>query len=119
MSTLQKCDENEDDVSSTLTVEEEGSSHFQDLLGRHNKHHPKIVLALKHRTCDSNGDAAFGVPRSEQALLNLLFKGQVYPSTAECGSMINLEGIPGCKDMPEDVRKIPGCEATPEDVRTR
>jgi hypothetical protein len=78
-------------------------SHFQDALGRHNKHHPKIVQALMHRTCDSERDATFGVPHSEQALPNLLFEGQVYPSTVECGSMLNLGEIPGCDDTPEDV----------------
>ena len=60
--TPQKCDKNGDDISSTLTVEEEGSSHFQDALGRLNKHHPKIVLALRHRTCDRKRDAEFWGP---------------------------------------------------------
>ena len=119
VSALQKCNENGDDVSSTLTVEEEGSIHFQDALGRHNKHHPKIFLALKHRTCDREVDATFVVSCSEQALPNLLFEQQVYPSTAECGSILNLEGIPGCEDTPDNVQGIPGCEATTEDVRTR
>ena len=75
VSALQKCDKNVDDVSSTLTVEKEVLSHFQDALGRHNKHHPKIVQALMHRTCDSERDATFGVPHSEQALPNILLKG--------------------------------------------
>jgi hypothetical protein len=116
VSALQKCDENGDDVSSTLTLEEDGSSHFQNTLGRHNKHHLKIVLALNHR-CDSEVDATCVLHRSEQALLNLLFKGQVYPSTGECGSMLNLEKIPGYKNTPEDVctGEDTGCEVTPED----
>jgi hypothetical protein len=97
LSALQKCDENRDDVSSTLTIEEEGSVYFQDALERHNENHPQIVLALKHRTCDSQMDAKFVVHCSEQALPNLLSEGQVYPSTADCGSMLNLEGIQGAR----------------------
>ena len=95
MSKLQKCNKNRDAVSSTLTVEKEVLSHFQDALGRHNEHHPKIVQALRHRTCDSKRGATLGVTHSEQALPNLLLEGQVYPSTAECGMMLNLEEIPG------------------------
>ena len=60
VSALQKCDKNGDDVSSTLTVEDEGLSHFQDALGRHNGHHPKIFLELRHRTCDSKGTQHVG-----------------------------------------------------------
>ena len=36
VSALQKSNENGDDASSTLSIEEEGSSHFQNALGRHN-----------------------------------------------------------------------------------
>ena len=32
-----------------------------------------------------------------------LLKEEGYPSTADCGSMLNPEGIPGWKDTPEDV----------------
>ena len=60
-------------------------------------------------------------PRSEQALPNLLLEGQVYPSTAECGSMFNLKGISGGKATPEDVRtrEATGCKVIPEDVARR
>ena len=47
-----------------------------------------------------------------------LLEEQGYPSTAECGLLLNLEGIPGCGDMPEDVRtrEITGSEVMPDDV---
>ena len=68
-------------------------------------------------------DTTFVVPCSEKALPKLLLdrevfgkqqisgavrvrellKKQGYPSTAECGSLLNLEGISGCGDTPEDV----------------
>ena len=48
-----------------------------------------------------------------------LHENEMYPSTAGCGLMSNLNGIPGCKDTPEDVQGIPGCVSMPEDVRTR
>ncbi len=47
VSALQKCDKDDDDDLSILTVE--GSSHFQDTLEILEEHHPRIVLALKHR----------------------------------------------------------------------
>jgi hypothetical protein len=47
VSALQKCNKDDDDDSSILTVE--GSSHFQDALEMLKEHHPRIVLALKHR----------------------------------------------------------------------
>jgi hypothetical protein len=85
------------------------------------KENLKIVLALKHRTCDKV-DTTFVVPCSEKALPKLLsdievlgrqqisgavrvrelFKKQGYPFTAECGLILNLK-IPGCKDMPANV----------------
>ena len=34
-----------------------------------------------------------------------LFKKQGYPFTAECGSMLNTEGITGCEDTPENVAR--------------
>jgi hypothetical protein len=47
VSALQKCDKDDDDDSSISTVE--GSSHFQDALEMLKEHHPRIILALKHR----------------------------------------------------------------------
>ncbi len=47
VSALQKCNEDDDDDSSISMVE--GSSHFQDALEMLEEHHPRIVLALKHR----------------------------------------------------------------------
>jgi hypothetical protein len=47
VSALQKCNKDDDDDSSISTVE--GSSHFQDALEMLTEHHPRIVLALKHR----------------------------------------------------------------------
>ncbi len=47
VSALQKCDKDDDDNSSISMVE--GSSHFQDALEMIKEHHPRIVLALKHR----------------------------------------------------------------------
>ncbi len=47
VSALQKRDEDDDNDSSISTVE--GSSHFQDALEMLKEHHPRIVLALKHR----------------------------------------------------------------------
>jgi hypothetical protein len=48
VSTLQKCNEGDDDDSSIAMVE--GSSHFQYAMEMLKEHHPRIVLALKHRT---------------------------------------------------------------------
>jgi hypothetical protein len=45
----QKCDKDDDDDSSISTVEKEGSNHLQDALEMVEEHHPKIVLALKHK----------------------------------------------------------------------
>jgi hypothetical protein len=47
VSALQKCGKDDDDNLSISTVE--GSSHFQDALEMLEEHHPRIVLALKHR----------------------------------------------------------------------
>ncbi len=47
VSALQKCDKDDDNNLSISTVE--GSSHFQDALEMLKEHHPRIVLALKHR----------------------------------------------------------------------
>jgi hypothetical protein len=47
VSALQKCNKDDDNDSSISTVE--GSSHFQDALEMLKEHHPRIVLALKHR----------------------------------------------------------------------
>jgi len=47
VSALQKCDKDDDDDLSISMVE--GSSHFQDALEMLKEHHPRIVLALKHR----------------------------------------------------------------------
>jgi hypothetical protein len=47
VSALQKCDKDDDNDSSISMVE--GSSHFQDSLEMLKEHHPRIVLALKHR----------------------------------------------------------------------
>jgi hypothetical protein len=47
VSALQKCDKDDDDNLSISTME--GSSHFQDALEMLKEHHPRIVLALKHR----------------------------------------------------------------------
>jgi hypothetical protein len=47
VSALQKCNKDDDDDLSISTVE--GSSHFQDALEMLEEHHPRIVLALKHR----------------------------------------------------------------------
>jgi hypothetical protein len=47
VSALQKCDEDDYNDLSISTVE--GSSHFQDALEMLKEHHPRIVLALKHR----------------------------------------------------------------------
>ena len=41
-----------------------------------------------------------------------LLKKKIYPSTGECGPIVNPEGIQGCKVTPEDVQGIPGCEVT-------
>ena len=69
--------ENEDDVSSTSTVREEGSSYFQGTLGKHEEYHPKTVLVLKHRTCD-RVDTTFVVPCSEKSLPNLLLDIELF-----------------------------------------
>ena len=47
VSALQKCDEDEDSLLSSV----EGSSHFQDAMEMLEEHHPnpKVVLALKSR----------------------------------------------------------------------
>jgi hypothetical protein len=47
VSALQKCHKDDDNNSSISTVE--SSSHFQDALEMLKEHHPRIVLALKHR----------------------------------------------------------------------
>jgi hypothetical protein len=47
VSALQKCNKDDDTNLSISTVE--GSSHFQDALEMLEEHHPRIVLALKHR----------------------------------------------------------------------
>jgi hypothetical protein len=47
VSALQKCNKDDDNDSSISMVE--GSSHFQDELEMLEEHHPRIVLALKHR----------------------------------------------------------------------
>jgi hypothetical protein len=47
VSALQKCDIDDDNDLSISMVE--GSSHFQDALEMLEEHHPRIVLALKHR----------------------------------------------------------------------
>jgi hypothetical protein len=47
VSALQKCNEDDDNDLSISMVE--GSSHFQDALEMLEEHHPRIVLALKHR----------------------------------------------------------------------
>ena len=124
VSALQKCDENGDEAPTTLSVREEGSSHFQDTLGNHEELHLKTVLAMKHRTYD-RVDTTFVVSCSEKALPKLfldmelfgkqqiygavqvreLLEKQGYSSRAECGPMSNPEEIPGCGDMPEDVAK--------------
>ncbi len=44
---LQKCN-TYDDIDSSISMVE-GSSHFQDALEMLEEHHPRIVLALKHR----------------------------------------------------------------------
>jgi hypothetical protein len=124
VSALLQYDENKDDVSLTSIVREEGSSHFQGKLGKNEEYHPMTVLALKHRACD-RVDTTCVVPCSETALPKLLLdielfgkqqiaravrvrellEEQGYPSTAECGLMLYLEGIPVCKDTPEDVAR--------------
>jgi len=45
VSALQKCNEDEDSLLSSV----EGSSHFQDAMEMLEEHHPKVVLALKSR----------------------------------------------------------------------
>ena len=45
VSALQKCDEDEDSLLSSV----EGSSHFQDTMEKLEEHHHKVVLALKSR----------------------------------------------------------------------
>jgi hypothetical protein len=47
ISALQKCDKDNDNDLSISTVE--GSSYLQDALEMLKEHHPRIVLALKHR----------------------------------------------------------------------
>jgi hypothetical protein len=113
----QKCSENRDDLPPISADRDKGPSHSQDALGRP-KEDPKTVLTL-NRTCDKE-DTTFVVPCSEEALPELLLdmelfnkqqisgavqvrdfsKKQGYLSTAECGSMLNPEGIPGCRDTP-------------------
>ncbi len=83
------------------------------------KENLKIFLALKHGTCDKV-NTAFVV--NEEALPKILLdievfgrqqisravrvrKKQGYSPTAECGLMLNPEGISGCKDTPENVAK--------------
>ena len=45
VSTLQKCNEDEDSSLSSV----EGSSHIQDAMEMLEEHHPKVILALKSR----------------------------------------------------------------------
>jgi hypothetical protein len=107
-------------MMANTNVRDKGSSHSQDALGRP-KENLKIVLALKHGTCDKV-DTAFVVPCSEKALPKLLSDIEVfgrqqisgavrvrekqgYSPTAECGSMLNPEGISGCEDTPENVAR--------------
>ena len=48
VSSLQKCDENEEDDGSLLALVE-GSNHFQHAMEMLEEHHPKVVLTLKSR----------------------------------------------------------------------
>jgi hypothetical protein len=56
VSALQKFDEDDDNDSSISSLEEEGTSHFQDALEMLEEHHPKISLALKHNKKDQELD---------------------------------------------------------------
>ena len=118
---LDKCDEsNLSAISANTNERNKGSSHSQNALGRP-EGNPKIVLALKHGTCDKV-DTAFVVPCNEMALPKILLDIEVfdrqqiygavrvreeqgYSPTAECGLMLNPEGISGCEDTPENVAK--------------
>ncbi len=74
---LDKCDESVLSAMKANTyVRNKGSSHSQDALGRP-KENLKIVLALKHRTCDKV-DTAFVVPCNEEALPKILSDIEVF-----------------------------------------
>jgi hypothetical protein len=50
VSALQKCNKDDDDDDNDLSISTvEGSSYFQDALEMLKEHHPRIVLALRHR----------------------------------------------------------------------
>ena len=86
VSALLKYDDNEDDVSFTSTVREEGSSHFQGTLGKHEEYHPWTVLALKHRECD-RVDTTCVVPCSEKALPKLLLDIEFFDKQQIAGAV--------------------------------
>ena len=50
-----------------------------------------------------------------------LLEKQGYSSTAECGWILDLRGIPGCETTPRDVcsRIVAGCEVTPDNAARR
>jgi hypothetical protein len=50
-----------------------------------------------------------------------LLEKQGYSSTVECGLILDLRGIPGCKTTPRDARSriVAGCKVTPGNVVTR
>jgi hypothetical protein len=120
VSVHQECDENGDHIPPISPNRDKGPSHSQDVLGR-TKEDPKTLLAL-NRTCDKK-DITSMVPCSEEALPELLLGMELFnkkqisgamqvreflekqgsSSPAECGLMLNPEGIPGCKDTPENV----------------
>ena len=55
---LQQCkeDDGEDSDESSISTVKEGSSHFQDNLEILEATHPKIVLALKHKSFQKNSE---------------------------------------------------------------
>ncbi len=63
-------------MKANTNVRDKGSSHSQDALGRP-KENLKIVLALKHGTCDKV-DTASVVPCNEEALPKILSDIEVF-----------------------------------------
>ena len=55
-------------------------------MGKHNEHHLKAVLALKHRTCD-RVDTTFVILCSEKALPKLLLDIEVFGKQQIAGAV--------------------------------